>query len=75
MQKIIINNEKFDTIEIFKNLMKKIDLKLNSIVYNKQNKQNNKKKIRVNKNFFKNSINQKVFNFLIIDNRRIFFKN
>ena len=44
LQKIIINNEKFYTIEILKVLMKQIDLKFNNIVYNKQNKQKNKKK-------------------------------
>ena len=44
LQKIIINNEKFHTIEIFKILVKQVDLKFNSIIYDKQNKQNNKKK-------------------------------
>ena len=75
LQKIIINNEKFHTIETFKTLMKQVDLKLNSIVYDKQNKQNNKRKTRVNKIFFKNNINQKIFNVSIINNRRTFFKN
>ena len=75
MQKIIVNNEKFHTIETFKHLMKKIDLKLNNIVYDIQNKQKNKKKIRANKKFSRDNINQKIFNFLIINNRRTFFKN
>ena len=75
MQKIIINNEKFHTIETLKNLMKKVNLKFNNIVYNKQNKQNNKRKTRANKEFSRDNINQKIFNFLIINNRRTFFKN
>ena len=75
LQKIIINNEKFHTIEIFKTLMKHVDLKFNNIIYNKQNKQNNKKKTRANKEFSRDNINQKIFNFFIINNRRTFFKN
>ena len=34
-----------------------------------------KKKTRANKKFSRNNINQKKFNFLIINNRRIFFVN
>ena len=34
-QKIIINNEKFYTIEVLKTLIKQINLKLNNIVYDK----------------------------------------
>ena len=54
--------------------MKKINLKLNNIVYNKQNKHNNKRKTRVNKKLFQNNINQKIFNILIINNHYIFSK-
>ena len=75
LQKIIVNNEKFHTIEILKNLVKKVDLKFNNIIYDKQNKQNNKKKTRVNKEFFRDNINQKISNISIIDNRRTFSKN
>ena len=52
LQKIIINNEKFHTIKVFKTLMIQVNLKLNNIIYNKQNNKNNKKK---------NSRKQRVF--------------
>ena len=55
--------------------MKHVDLKFNNIIYNKQNKQNNKKKTRANKKFSRDNINQKIFNISIIDNRRTFSKN
>ena len=35
LQKNIINNEKFHTIEILKILIKKINLKINNIIYDK----------------------------------------
>ena len=75
LQKAIVSNGKFHTVEALKTLVEHVDLELNSIVYDKQDRQDNKGKARASKGFSRDNTSQKTSNISATGNRRTLSKN